>query len=70
MYHAAVPWLAHVFLFNDFSWTNTFMPGGAIGVVLKSKFLSMTVTTEIKPVTELNQKDFWKFKNNHRIKDM
>ena len=30
----------------------------------------MTVTTEIKPVTELNQKDFWKFKNNHRIKDM
>ena len=37
MYHAGVPWPAHVFLFDDFSWTSTLVPGGAIGVVLKSK---------------------------------
>ena len=40
MYQPSVPCPAQVFLLVDFSWTTTCVPGGAIGVALKSKFPS------------------------------
>ena len=35
-YHPSTACGAHVFRFSGFSWTSTFIPGGAIGVRLKS----------------------------------
>ena len=40
MYHPSVPCPANDLLLSVFSWTTTFVPGGAIGVVLKSKLPS------------------------------
>ena len=37
MYHASVPCPAHDLRLLDFSWTTILVPGGAIGVALKSK---------------------------------
>ena len=40
MYHVSVPWSMHDFLLSSFSCITTLGPGGAIGVLLKSKLPS------------------------------
>ena len=40
MYHVSVPWSVHNFLLSTFSCITTFVPGGAIGVLLTSKLSS------------------------------